>query len=417
MSNRRSKVKHTRLLFEPLRISTSIVCTTPASPLVQTANTILGEYEPDRALTPCVIKPIINVVDPDGIFPEGIVNHRISTQSIKWKFNGINIEDIPAFAGKYEIVTTATPEKGSLILYRNTPITENWEITFEAEFEDWRRGKIETAQSNVLNMFTSDLGEDLYGISIDKKAITYDPVKDSLYMYEWMMANNLIEGGNRENYINEHSYESELNILINAGTEELDELPPELALELHRNGTKITPGSTEAPEIESLEYPTLKLDLRMAKHKDKYDLVLKKGDRTITVESFSFTREVSQIFTCEPMFGSDISPHQNNYVNRALVNLKDQYLTYPQMFYWLRWYTQSSVLNQTTGQYSYGEEKEHGWGGLLDIPVKDIGIGVTKNDNFFAVFFDAEEHPEHKYATDENGNILTDEDGNELIMQ
>ena len=417
MSIRRSKERHTRLTFEPLRISCSIVCATPASPLVQTSNTLLGEYEPDRTLSPCIIRPIVEVADKDDIFPRGNINKILAVQTIKWLFNGEDITTIPEFAGKYEIINDASDERGSLILHRNTPVTEVWSITFEAQFEDWRRGKIETVQSNTLEMYSSDLGEDIYSISVDKPIIEYDPVQDLLYIYEWMLANNLIEEGNRNLYKDERSYEQDLTILANRGTDELEQLPPGITIELYRDGAKVNTNNHSYAEIVSIQYPTISLDLRLIQHKTKYDILLKKDGITVAAESFAIIRKVSQVYESSPQFASDIAPNQDNYVNRVLVNLKDQTLAYPEIFYWIRWYTQAMIFNEANQTYQRGNEIERGWGRNLDIKVKDIGIGLTKNDNYFTVFFETEPHPPHKIATDQNGNVLTDQNGNILIAQ
>ena len=129
----RSHVKHTRLDFEPLIISCSIACDTPASPLVQVSNALLNEYEPDRSITPCVIRPFVIIKDKDGIFPEGNANAMLSPESMKWMLNGVDIKDIPEFAGKYTILTTDNELRGSLRLTRNIPVTEKYNITFEAK--------------------------------------------------------------------------------------------------------------------------------------------------------------------------------------------------------------------------------------------------------------------------------------------
>ena len=413
---RRSEVKHTRLMFEPLHISCSIQCDTPASPLVQTSNTLLNEFEPDRQLTPCVIRPYVEVNDKDGIFPYGNANARLAKQSIIWRLNGVSIADIPEFAGMYEIVTADDETRGTLILSRNIPVTEEWVITFEAQFEDWRRGKIETVQSNELLMYTTDLGTDLYSVSIDKPLIEYDPVKDSLYIYEWQLNNGLIPAGNREAYKNDKSYEQDVTVLINSGTDELDELGEGLTMTVERNGVVVVPGGEDFPEITAISYPMISLDLRMIDNA-KYDVILKEGSRVLTKESFAVFRKVSKVHEALLMFGSDVSPHQTNYVNMAMVNLKDETLIHPEIFFWIRWFTQAMIYNATTDTYEAAAEKPHTWGRKMDIPVRSIGMGVTKNDNYFRQGYDVEPHPYHKYATDETGNIFTDENGNDLIIQ
>lgn len=413
---KRSEIRHTRLVFEPLSISCSIQCETPASPLVQTSNTLLNEYEPDRELTPCVIRPIVEVSDKDGIFDEGNINGKLATQSIKWYLNGIDIRDIPEFAGKYEIVNTSGVTRGTLILHRNIPVTEEWVITFEAQFEDWRRGKIETVQSNELLMYTSDLGEDIYSISIDKPLIEYNPVRDSLYIYEWQVNNGLIAAGNRDSYKDEKSYEQAISLLISSGTSGLTSLGTDMTISIMRDDMPIEPGTIDCPEIVSLNYPHLQLDLRMSKSA-KYDIILKRNTTLLAKESFAIVRKVPQIYEAYPAFSSDVSPYQKDFTNMAIVSLKDQTLTYPEIFYNIRWFTQAMTYNAVTNEYEPGQEVTQNWGRTLSIPVASIGMGVTKNDNYFRHGFDLERKPQHSYATDGEDNIFTDEEDNELTIQ
>ena len=329
----RSSIKHTRLDFEPLIISCSIACDTPASPLVQVSNALLNEYEPDRSITPCVIRPYVMVKDKDKVFPDGNANGRLSIESIKWFLNGVNIADIPEFAGKYSILTANNELRGSLRLTRNIPVTEKYNITFEAKFEDWRRGKIETVQSNELSMYSTDLGEDLFRINVDTPITVYRPVLDNLFLYEWMVANNHIEAGNRAAYKDSHSFERSITLLINSGGSTLGVLPASMSIELREKGsaTKITVGETN-PEVKAIGYPNIEFDLRLIE-KAEYEVSLIRNSKELSKASFSIRREDYPIHECIPMLGSDISPHQVMYYNKAIINLKNMTLTYPEIFY------------------------------------------------------------------------------------
>ena len=68
-----SERKHTRLDFSPLNLTCELVCITPDAPTAQTANTALGQYEPDRSITPTIIRPQTTVNDPDGIDRKSVV--------------------------------------------------------------------------------------------------------------------------------------------------------------------------------------------------------------------------------------------------------------------------------------------------------------------------------------------------------
>lgn len=413
----RSTVKHTRLDFEPLNISCSIECTTPLSPLAQVSNALLDEYEPDRAVSPCVIRPFINVKDKDGVFPEGNANARISTQSIKWKFNGVDIKDIPEFAGKYEIITANNELRGSLKLFRNTPVVETWIISFEAQFEDWRRPKIETIQSNELSMFTTDLGEDLHRISVDIPHIVYNPIKDNLLLYDYLVANNLIEPSNREAYKDEHSFEKSVELILNSGDTNITTLPDNTTLQLYEIGstTPIVPNSLINPEVVSIAFPLIDFDLRLIKKKE-YEVRLYRNSRQLAKASFSIRREETKVLECSPIYGSDISPHQIMYFNKALVNINDGTLEHPEIYYKIKWFTEAKIYDSVSGAWVSAGEVKRNIGVDLEIPLSKTGIGFTKNDNYIAVGFDVEPHGALQVATDEAGIALTDETGNFYII-
>lgn len=413
----RSSIKHTRLDFEPLNISTSIQCATPASPLVQVSNALLDEYEPDRTITPCVIRPYVEVKDKDLIFPDGNANARLSTESIKWYFNGVDITTIPEFTGKYEIVTTSDEFRGSLKIMRNIPTTEKWNITFEGKFEDWRRGKIETVQSNVLSMYTTDIGEDLYKISVNTPHVVYKPVLDNLLLYDYLLSNNLISQGNRSAYKDEHSFERSVFLIINSGDNTLSVIPPDLALELRVLGETgaIVPGSIEHPEVVSISFPNIEFDLRLIE-KAEYEIILLRGVKQLAKTSFSIRRENEPTYKCDPIKGSDISPHQQMYYNQALVSLKDMTLTYPELYYKIMWFTEARKYDTVLMKWIRAGEVKHNIGQRLEILLSDTGIGVTKNDNYFSVGFDVEPREAYGLATDPLGEIYTDSSGNYLMI-
>ena len=412
----RSSVKHTRLDFEPLIISCSIACDTPASPLVQVSNALLNEYEPDRSITPCVIRPYIIVKDKDKIFPDGSANERLSLESIKWFLNGVDIADIPEFANKYTILKGNNELRGSLKITRNIPVTEKYNITFEAKFEDWRRGKIETVQSNELPMYSTDIGEDIYNISVETPITVYNPVHDNLFLYEWMVANKHIDAGSREAYKDAHSYERAITLLINSGENTLGVLPSKLSIELREKGkeTPITIGA-DNPEVKAIGYPNIDFDLRLIDSKE-YEIRLVREAKELSRASFSIRRKDYPIHECMPMLGSDISPHQVMYYNKAIINLKNMTLTYPEIFYRIEWFTEANIFDKVTNRWKSAGEVKHNLGKSLEIALVETGVGVTKNDNYFSVGFDAEPRKAYAAATDSTGNVYTDSEGNIYII-
>ena len=105
-----SKRGHTRVKFEPLNVSCSLVCLTPQSPMAQVINTTLSpiEYEPDRSVTPTLILPEVRAIDLDNIFQHGAVNQYLTLDNMEWTVNGEPIEEVWYESVDYEIIRQTT---------------------------------------------------------------------------------------------------------------------------------------------------------------------------------------------------------------------------------------------------------------------------------------------------------------------
>ena len=176
-----SKRQHTRVTFSPLRVSCALRCMTPQSPLTQSVNTYLSpvEYEPDRKASPTVVMPDIKTIDPDGIFQNGQANELLSLDTMAWYIDNTKIPNSSWVQGTdYDIITDATDTRGMIKIRKNIPAGEKHSIKFRGEFLDWRTNIVYNVESNELEMSSTDKGEDIYGCSVDRTAIEYDPFYD-----------------------------------------------------------------------------------------------------------------------------------------------------------------------------------------------------------------------------------------------
>ena len=116
-----SQRNHTRVKFEPLTVSCSLVCLTPQSPATQSINTTITpiEYEPDRAVSPTVIFPDVRANDIDNVFKHGSANEYLSLDTLKWKVDGKDIGSVWTVGTDYEIVTDASDIRGALRVKKN----------------------------------------------------------------------------------------------------------------------------------------------------------------------------------------------------------------------------------------------------------------------------------------------------------
>ena len=111
--------------------------------------------------------------------------------------------------------------------------------------------------------------------------------------------------------------------------------------------------------------------------------------------------------------GSDIAASQSEYFNSAMLNLSDRQVEFPELYYLIQWFTQAKYNDN--GTWKYAAQKAWQRGVSMAAPVADLGIGLTHNNSFFDFWFELEAHKPCQLLTDEDGLILTDENGNFLI--
>ena len=410
-----SQRTHTRVKFEPLNVSCSLVCLTPQSPTAQTVNTLLSpvEYEPDRSVSPTIILPDVRAVDIDGVFKHGSANQYLSLDTIKWTVNGEPIDEVWNSASDYEIITTADDSRGALRIYKNLNAGEKAVLKFSAELLDWRTGIGYIADSDEMPLTCTDKGESTYKCSVDKPLVEYDPLYDDLLLYDYKVAHG-ISVGSRSQYVNGKCYEQSIGVVLTFGIKEQSSLPSGVTMRLVElnSTTAIVPNSETNPEVLLATYPNIKIDMRFIGHKD-YEVQFIKDSKIIARATVGLHTSTSMPMDGKPVAGADIAASQTEYFNQVLVNLADRLVEYPELYYMIKWFTQAKVYK--SGAWSYDAEK--GWqrGTNMEAPIKDLGIGLTVNDSFFDIWFNIDAHEPCELCLDENSEVLLDEDGVYLI--
>ncbi len=416
----KSDRKHTRVSFTPLDVSCSLVCVTPQSPCSQAANSLNGEYEPNRegdSGTPCVVWPETKVNDRDGIFPAGAVNGRFDLDSIIWYVNDKPISEVSAFTGKYEVIQTANEDRGSLIIRKNVAPSEEYSLSFVAKFEDWRTGTIMTVKSeNEMVLKSTDKGDNSVSCSVDTPSIHYDPLEDGLLKYEYLVGKGVVADGSRASYINGKAYERSVNVVFCVGDVKQSTLPTGVSMRLVRKGTTtaITANTESSPEVMGISYPTVKFDLRLI-DRSEYEVQFLKGGKIICQDSIGVVRRMQQVQRAFPNKGADIIHGQIMYFNDATVMLNDKAVDYPELYYLIEWFTQARVWDATNGVYKWATPIARQFGERMECEVNSLGIGKTKNDSYFSAYFDVTEDDACQLLADESGVAMTDENGVLLI--
>ena len=407
---------HTRVKFEPLNVSCSLVCLTPQSPMAQVINTTLSpiEYEPDRSDTPTLILPEVRAIDLDNVFQHGAVNQYLTLDSLEWTVDGKSINSVWTEGVDYEIIKTEDDTRGALKVFKNLGANEKAVLHFKGKFFDWRTGIILDVESGDEALICTDKGENIMQCHIDKPVIEYDPLFDDLLLYDYKKAREISVYGSRADYINGKSFEQTINIVLTDGTTECATLPDGISMKLVKLGsdTALVANSEENPEVMEISYPNIKFDMRLIDKAD-YEVQFLKGSTMVCRATIGLHTSCTMPVLGQGAIGSDIAASQKEYFNSVLLNLADRQVEYPELYYLIQWFTQAKYNDN--GTWKYATQKTWQRGVNMEAAVADLGIGLTQNNSFFDFWFELEAHKPCQLLTDENGLILTDEDGNFLI--
>lgn len=418
MSNNtfQSKRGHTRVKFEPLNVSCSLVCLTPQSPMAQVTNSTLSpaEYEPDRRYSPTLILPEVRVIDLDNVFQHGAANQYLTLDSLEWTLDGKSINSVWTEGVDYEIIKTEDDTRGALKVLKNLGANEKSVLHFKGKFLDWRTGIIIDVESGDAALTCTDKGDDIMQCHIDKPVVEYDPLFDDLLLYDYKKAREIPVYGSRDEYINGKSFEQTVNIVLTDGTKECAKLPDGISMKLVKLGsdTALVANSEANPEVMEISYPNIKFDMRLIDKAD-YEVQFLKGSTIICRATIGLHTSCTMPVFGQGTSGADIAASQKEYFNSAMLNLADRQVDYPELYYLIQWFTQAKYNDN--GTWKYAAQKAWQRGVNLEAAVADLGIGLTQNNSFFDFWFELEAHKPCQLLTDEDGLILTDENGNFLI--
>lgn len=414
-----SQRKHTRLDFSPLVISCSLVCITPDSPTAQAANTALGQYEPDRKITPTIIRPEVRVNDPDGIYTSGINNLNLASDQHEWFINSKPIATVWKVGVDYDIIKDNTDDNGSLKVKKNLVPGEVAELRYRGKFYDFRTGTNNNVSGSGIVLTTTDKGSNKIDCSVDCELLTYDPLKDELLFYEYLVAEGIEQEGQRDKFVNGKSYERIVTVTLTSGTSTLTALPKGWTMRLVERGktTALAANTLDRPEITAISFPTIKFDLRFVWSAQYEVQILDAKGYVQASKGISIIRNMSILTQHEVARGNDIVPGQQRYFNKGIFSAGSQLIQYPQLYYEIQWWTQARVYDTATSSYKYADRINRQIGESMECSVESLGIGTEKNLCWFDVAMDIEEREPATILTTEDANtVLTDEKGNVLFF-
>jgi len=394
--------KRIRRDFAPLSVSVAIFCDSAYSPVTQVYNGATGEYEPNRSLSPTVIRPVIYAHAVDGSWPTPRAN--ASLANMKWYIDGVDITTIAAWTGLYSIEASGD-NRGSITIMKNILPGSNVSLRFEASLVDNRLGVTLPIKTDLVYLSTIDKGEDAYTMSISEKNIRYNPFLDKLHLYDYKVAHGLISASSA----------------AEAAARDGNEYQRTIPFKLYKGSTQVTSGFTvklykvnsvssiteytpsNHPEIVSISTSAIVLDLRMI---EKLDFIIKAFISNVEVASCQFSViRLYPTFKCTPVNETGILPNQIERYDVAQVESESKIIECPGHVLKIVWKTDSLTISNM----------EHNEGGSTVFDLRKTGIGTDYTNDWLDVYTDAIQKDIHKVATD-GSDTWVDESGNILIF-
>lgn len=412
-----SNKKRIRIDYAPLNVAVSMQCTTPLSPALQVFNAALAsglQYEPDREISPSQFWPEIIANAADGSWHNQYANSLLT--EMHWFVDGVDIMLHPDWQGdngagdaKYEIDTSGSNYRGALAVRMNISPDKQYSIHFEGVIADPRLGTRIPVKTDPIILSTEDISEDSFSISIgDDQIIQYNPFKDKLHLYEFKVAHGKVAASAEAEAeaTDENAYKRTIPVTVHQGSEIVT---TGYTLELYRvnsatSFTKLVPGTDK--EVLSVSNTAIVLDLRLITKEDFLVVAaLTDSARPNPQVQFSVNR-VYQNYNLEPTNGASIVPSDIQRYDEVMCQSDGQVVEEPESIIKIDWYTDTATKTNL----------HHNEGQKTIFTIAKTGIGKTFEDDWMDIKAEGEIKPAYAVATDENGNVFVDENGNTLIF-
>lgn len=389
--------------YAPLNVSVSVACATEYSPVTQAYDQASATYEPDRSITPTLLQPTVSANASDGSWPDYTANSHLA--DMKWLANGKDISTLSDWQDKYEILTAGV-SRGGLLIKRNLAPTERLSLQFKANLVDERLGVNIPILTDPVILSVVDKAEAAYSVSLDcEKTVRYNPFNDKLFLYEYKVS---------------HGFQDASTAAYNAALADSGSYLRKISARLYKGGT-LMPASDYSTKFYMVKSEKVFTELEMSVEKGTdcwiYTLDLRMLEKAnYMIKTFVDGNEVGRIqfsiardkqsFRCRPTNETDILPSQHERYDVVQVDSCGKIVECPESILKILWYSDSLTV----------KEMKHNEGRAALINLDAAGVGQTYNDDWLDVYVSAVPKEVLALAADENGEIFTDENGENFIF-
>lgn len=364
-------------------------------PLIQTYDNETQKYAIDRTEYPTVIVPQVTLINPDTSV--AVRNSSANLTNIVWyikpETKDATAVDITSSTFKNSAVITANgDEKGTLTFSANLNPEERYMVWFTAQFCDTRTGStiVIDIKSEILHLATMINAESAYTMAIDRPSgEEYNIFYDTRLIYDYELANGIIDGS--ESYVDDgKGYLRTLTVDAYKGENKLT-ATKDYTIKIERlDGSEYTELSDANRDINSIGDNSITFDLRWNTI-GTYRISIISGGETIASKywGYQWNMDAPKISIIS---GSTYTEKDDTMTAKAQLTYNGSVIKYPELVCDIVWMVDSV-------QKGGGEQF----------------LADTQSSEF-TVTASVEKRGAFMIATDEGGNILTDEDGNTLVF-
>lgn len=167
-------------------------------------------------------------------------------------------------------------------------------------------------------------------------------------------------------------------------------------------------GRTARPdEVVSMDDTQITLDLRMTSGGDYLAIAEDASGMALGQMQFSVARVMGDTLRFRTLNGTSLEAGDEIRHDMAMVdNGLEGAVRHPELFLKMTWMTDSPGR----------KEVAHNEGRYGRIRLKESGVNLSDSDEWLDTYLDVEQKPPHCVATDSNGDIFTDENGDDWIF-
>lgn len=399
--------KRIRVDYAPLDIVVSVqtsVGDNCAKTLSQTLDTLTQVYEPDHAIYPIRVRVSVSASASDGTWSAGECNHLLKGN---WYTMDGDLLDEQFANGLYTEFTSGE-NSGMFELRKNFMPGEYMAVRYIGALLDARTGRYIDFVSDPITLSGVARATDEYKLSFDTDtSVIYDPVKDSLAAYEYAVAHN--DKTIPYPASDENTYRKRFNITLRTG---------KTVVPSDRYRIETSPASGKAVDMSEVSITktangyTLDIDLRLV-NKTSYAVkaYVSSSERVVSTEVASAVISVVREKHCwevEQLNTTSINHGDKRRADKIFATCDRLPVIQPSRLLDIAWYAETQngqVVNRTALNTG------------VDTVFNLADVGFNSDSEWLDVFVEATPREAMSLAVDNLGNLLTDNNGNELIFQ